>query len=244
MRKNLLLLLYILAFIQLVLPFFLQDAYYQPHRDVFLYLAEGRHMAWGYMEVPPLLSVFAWLTHALGDSMFWINWWPTLFGALTFLMVGRIVLTLGGKAFALILAWLPFVVDGYLRLFFLFQPNFLEVFFWTAIGFCVLRWIQTSRVYWLYLLGISIGLGMMSKYSVAFYTVSILLGLALSRHRTIPSPGLERRDKRYRTADRPERQRTRYRRSRPGCPAWKRWGSVPPSALSDRIRSPAARPDW
>jgi hypothetical protein len=37
------------------------------------------------MEVPPLLSVFAWLTHVLGDGVFWVNWWPTLFGALTFL---------------------------------------------------------------------------------------------------------------------------------------------------------------
>jgi hypothetical protein len=52
-------LLYFLAFVKFILPFFLQNSIYEPHRDEFLYLAEGRHMAWGFMEVPPLLSVFA-----------------------------------------------------------------------------------------------------------------------------------------------------------------------------------------
>ena len=77
------------------------------------------------------------------------------------------------------------MIDGYLRLYFLFQPNFLEVFFWTAIGYCVIRYIATGRAAWLYGFGISIGLGMMSKYSVAFYTVSVIAGLLISRHRKV-----------------------------------------------------------
>ncbi|CAN5310663.1 hypothetical protein BH11BAC6_BH11BAC6_15380 [soil metagenome] len=178
-------LLYLLAFIKLVAPFFLQSSYYQPHRDEFLYLAEGHHMAWGYMEIPPLLSVFAWITNLLGGSMFWIKIWPALFSAFTFLLVGKIVISLGGKTFAIVLAWLPFMLDGYMRLFFLFQPNFLEVFFWTAIAFSMIRYIQTTRNKWLYIFGISVGLGMMSKYSVAFYAASIMGGLLITRHRKI-----------------------------------------------------------
>ncbi|MBS1577082.1 MAG: glycosyltransferase family 39 protein [Bacteroidetes bacterium] len=178
-------LLYLLAFIKLISPFILQDSYYQPHRDEFLYLAEGHHMAWGYMEVPPVLSVFAWITNFFGATMFWIKIWPALFGVFTFLLVGKTVLSLGGKAFALILAWLPFMIDGYMRLFFLFQPNFLEVFFWTLIGYSIVRYIQTEKVKWVYIFGIAVGLGMMSKYSVAFITLSILAGLLLTRHRKI-----------------------------------------------------------
>ncbi len=178
-------LLYILAFIKLVAPFFLQNGFYQPHRDEFLYLAEAKHMSWGYMEVPPLLSVFAWLTNVFGASMFWIKIWPALFGALTFLLVGKVILSLGGKTFALFLGWLPFMIDGYMRLFYLFQPNFLEVFFWMAIAYSLLRYIQTNENRWLYAFGICIGLGMMSKYSVAFYTCSLLAGLLVTRHRKI-----------------------------------------------------------
>ncbi len=177
--------LYLLALIKLILPFFLQNSFYQPHRDEFLYLAEGHHMAWGYMEVPPLLSVFAWLTNLFGDSMFWIKIWPALFGAFTFILVGKIILSLGGKTFALFLGWLPFVIDGYMRLFFLFQPNFLEVFFWTAIAYSIITYIQTQKNSWLYIFGICTGLGMMSKYSVAFYVVSIAAGLLITRHRKI-----------------------------------------------------------
>ncbi|HKB43603.1 MAG TPA: glycosyltransferase family 39 protein, partial [Chitinophagaceae bacterium] len=178
-------LLYLLVFTKLITPFFLQDSFYQPHRDEFLYLAEGHHMAWGYMEVPPLLSVFAWLTNFFGGSMFWIKLWPAMFGAFTFLLVGKIVLSFGGKVFALILAWLPFMLDGYIRLFFLFQPNFLEVFFWTLIAYSIIRYIQTGRNKWLYIFGGCVGLGMMSKYSVAFITLSILGGILLTRHRKI-----------------------------------------------------------
>jgi len=184
-NKKLQKILYALAFIKLIIPFFLHHSSYQPHRDEFLYLAEGRHMAWGYMEVPPLLSVFAWLTNLFGGGIFWIKIWPALFGAFTFLLVGKIILSLGGRTFALVLGWLPFMIDGYMRLFFLFQPNFLEVFFWTAIAFCLIKHIQTRENKWLYFFGISIGLGMMSKYSVSFFTLSILAGLAISRHRKI-----------------------------------------------------------
>jgi Dolichyl-phosphate-mannose-protein mannosyltransferase len=187
MQRNhrLLYLLYLLALIKLIIPFFLQDPFFQPHRDEFLYLAEGSHPAWGYMEVPPLLSFFARITHVFGNGMFWIKIWPALFGALTFLLVGRIILSLGGKAFALLLGWLPFMLGVYMRLFFLFQPNFLEVFFWTAIGFCMIRHIQTGQLHWLYLFGISVGLGLMSKYSVAFYTASLFAALLMTRHRVL-----------------------------------------------------------
>lgn len=178
-------LLYLLVLIKIILPFFLQNSFYQPHRDEYLYLAEAHHMAWGFMEVPPLLTVFAWVTNFFGAGMFWIKIWPALFGGLTFLLVGKIILSLGGRAFALFLGWLPFVLDGYLRLFFLFMPNFLDVFFWTLIAFSIIRYIQTQENKWLYWFGLVVGLGMMSKYSVAFYTISILAGILLTNHRKI-----------------------------------------------------------
>jgi len=183
--KSLKILLFLLFAIKLIVPFFLQNSFYQPHRDEYLYLAEAHHMDWGYMEIPPLLSVFAWITNFFGGSLFWIKIWPALFGSLTFLLVGRIILSLGGKSFALFLGWMPFVLDGFMRLFFLFMPNFLDVFFWTLITFSIIRFIQTEKNKWLYLFGIAVGLGMMSKYSVAFYTLSILAGILLTRHRKI-----------------------------------------------------------
>lgn len=177
--------LYLFALIKFILPFILQNSYYQPQRDEFLYLAEAHHLAWGYMEVPPLLSVFAWFTNLFGTSMFWLKFWPSLFGALTYLVAGRIILSFRGKVFALFLGLLPFIFGAYLRVHFLFQPNFLEIFFWTMIAFSVLRFIQTQKNIYLYLFGISAGLGMLSKYSVAFFIISILIALLITKNRKI-----------------------------------------------------------
>lgn len=178
-------LLYILALVKLVLPYLLQNSIYEPHRDEFLYLAEGKHLAWGYMEIPPLLSVFAWFTNLFGGTMFWIKFWSSLFGALTFIVTGKIVLSLGGKSYALFLLFLSYIFGVFLRLHFLFQTNFLEVFFWTMLAYSIIRYIQTEKNKWLYVFGISAGLGMMSKYSVAFFIVSIIIGLLLTPQRKI-----------------------------------------------------------
>jgi hypothetical protein len=178
-------LLYALALVKLIIPFLLQNNIYEPHRDEMLYLAEGSHMAWGFMEVPPMLSVFAWLTHIFGDGLFWVKFWPSLFGALTYFVTGKIILSLGGKRFALLLGVLPFIFGAYLRVHFLFQPNFLEIFFWTLIAYMLIRFTQTEENKWLYGFGICCGLGMQSKYSVAFFIVSVLLGLVITKQRKI-----------------------------------------------------------
>ncbi len=183
--KNPVRLLYVLAIIRFLLPFFLVHPFYELHRDEYLYLAEGNHLAWGFLEVPPMLSFMAWISNAFGASIFWVKIWPALIGSFTFLLMGRIILSLGGRAFAILLAFLPFVFTGYIRLFYYFHPNFLDVFFWTLNVYALIRFIQTTKNSWLYVFGISIGLGMLSKYSVAFYTASLLAALLLTRHRTL-----------------------------------------------------------
>ncbi len=177
--------LILLALLKFLLPFLLQNSVYEPHRDEFLYLAEGAHPAFGFMEVPPLLSVFAWITNLFGSGMFWIKFWPSLFGALNFMLIGRIVLLQGGKYFALFLLFCSFVFTVFLRVHFLFQPNFLEVFFYSVIGYGLIRYIQTSNNKFLYVTALGIGLGLLSKYSVAFYIISLLPALLITKQRTI-----------------------------------------------------------
>lgn len=177
--------LYFLILLKIILPYLLQSHYYEPHRDELLYLAEGKHLAWGFMEVPPLLSFFAYLTNLFGGGLFWIKLWPSLFGAATLLVAGKIVQSLGGRKFALFLLFLPFIFGVYLRLFFLFQPNAPEVFFVSLLFYSVIRFTQTGNNKWLYVLGVSLGLGMMSKYSVGIFMLSLLIGLLFTPQREI-----------------------------------------------------------
>jgi len=168
--------LFILAVLRMVLPFILQHPSYQPHRDAYLYLDYANHMDWGYMEVPPLLSVFSWLVKIAGPSTFWIKIWPALFGSLCFVLSGKIVIQLGGRRFALIILFLCFLFGPFLRLFHLFQPGFLEVFSWTLISYCIIQYIHTNNPRWAYAFGIACGIGLLSKYTTLFF----LTGFAIS----------------------------------------------------------------
>jgi hypothetical protein len=49
------------------------------------------------------------------------------------------------RSFALWLLFLSFTFSAYLRLFFLFQPNPPEVFFWMMIIFSIIRYVQTNN---------------------------------------------------------------------------------------------------
>ena len=79
--------IFLLAIIKFAIPFFLQHPVYELHRDEFLYLEQGNHLAWGYMEVPPMLSWLSWLTHLFGGSFFWVKFWPSFFGAFTLVII-------------------------------------------------------------------------------------------------------------------------------------------------------------
>jgi hypothetical protein len=183
--RNIMILVYFLALLKFILPFLMQNPAYEPHRDEFLYLAEVHHMDWGYLEVPPVMSVFGFITNLLGGSLFWIKIWSSLFGSLTYLLVARLIRAMGGKIFALILGFLPFVLGYYLHVHFMFQPNFLEVFFWTLMAYGLARHVQNGKAKGLYVAGIALGLGMMSKYSVSFFAAGLLSGLLLTKERKI-----------------------------------------------------------
>ena len=178
-------LIYGLGLIKFVLPFLTQHPVYEPHRDEFLYLAEGQHLSWGYLEAPPLLSLLSAISGLLGGSFFWIKFWPALFGAMTYVLVGRMVLLFGGGRPALLLAFLPFVFGIFLRVHFLLSPDFLGVYFETLMVYGLVRTSLTGKMGGLYLTGLGFGLGVLSQYTVLLFAAWLLTGLLLTPERKI-----------------------------------------------------------
>lgn len=179
------LLVIVLAIIKFALPFFLQHPVYELHRDEFLYLEQGHHLAWGYMEVPPMLSWLAWLTNLLGGSFFWVKFWPSFFGALTLVITCRIVKEMGGGLFAILIAGLCIMFTAYLRVHFLFQANFLEIFWWSLSAFFILRYINTKNIKYLYWIGFAFGCGWLAKNSVSFFIIGFGVALLLTQYRAL-----------------------------------------------------------
>jgi Dolichyl-phosphate-mannose-protein mannosyltransferase len=177
--------IFLLAIIKFALPFFLQHPIYELHRDEFLYLEQGHHLAWGYMEVPPMLSWLSYLTHLFGGSFFWVKFWPSLFGAATLIITCAIVMEMGGKLFAVFIAGLCIMFTAYLRLHFLFQANFLEVFWWALSAYFITRYINSKHIKYLYWIGFSFGCAWLSKNSVSFFIIGFAVALLLTQYRSL-----------------------------------------------------------
>lgn len=175
----------VLAALKLVLPFLLQDPVWELHRDEYLYYAQGQHVDFGYLENPPLIGLLGWISSVFGGSFFWVKLWPALFGALTLVVVAQMIRELGGGVYALAVAALGMIFTAYLRIHFLFQPNFLEIFFWTLSAFFLVLFINTHHNKYLYLLSAALALGWWSKYSVLFFITALVIALVLTRYRRL-----------------------------------------------------------
>lgn len=173
------------AILKFVSGFVLASRAYELQRDEYLYLDQGRHLAWGYLEVPPLIAAQAWVTQALGGDYFWVKFWPFLWGALTVYVVGRMVQRLGGGWFAQVLACLCYCVTGYARLNFLFQPNSFEVFGFTVCCYWLLCYVQEVRPKYLYFMGLGIGLSVLNKYTTFFFVAAVVAALVLTPQRRV-----------------------------------------------------------
>ncbi len=88
-----------LAGLKLLMHFIVNSlSFFGMHRDEYLYISESDHMAWGYMEVPPMIAVFGKIARSLlGDSLFAVRFFPALIGALTIVLLGIMIRDLGGE---------------------------------------------------------------------------------------------------------------------------------------------------
>src|SRR6266513_843813 len=83
----------------------LTNGRYGYFRDELYYIACGRHLAFGYVDQPPLSILLLRLSQVLlGDSLFAIRLLPALAGAATSALTGGIARELGGRALAVALA--------------------------------------------------------------------------------------------------------------------------------------------
>ncbi len=178
-------LILLLAIFKFVLPLIQQDALFELQRDEYLYFQQGLHFDFGYLENPPLLSYLGMVSSWLGGSEASIKLWPCLFGSATLVVTCLITAEFGGKLFAQLIAGLGILSGAYIRIHYLFQPNFLDIFFWTLTIYFLIRYINSKDQKFIYWLAVSLALGWWGKYSVLFMAIAIVIGLLLSPYRKV-----------------------------------------------------------
>jgi Dolichyl-phosphate-mannose-protein mannosyltransferase len=156
-------------------------------RDALYYLACSEHLAFGYVDLPPLFPAIAWIArHMLGTSLPALIFWPALAGAARIVFIAAFARELGarrfGTALAAMLGATPAVwwaIDHQ------FSMNALDPLFWTGCGYLVLRMIKTSNPGLWLAFGAIAGVGLENKYSIAFFALALLLGLLLTPQRRL-----------------------------------------------------------
>lgn len=170
------------------------NAQWSFHRDELLYLALGRHLAWGYASVPPAIGFWAWFGDSvLGGSVGAIRLIATLFGSITVLMTGLIAKEIWpttkapftGNWSMTLIGMAGITAGAFLRPSMLFMPVVFDVFYWTLLCWIFIKYINTNDTSWLLYFGFTAGLGLLNKYTVLIFLFSMLSGLLLTSYRKI-----------------------------------------------------------
>ena len=148
------------------------EAYYWNYKE---------HLNIGYLDHPPMIAWVIWLgTSVFGDNEFGVRIIPYITGLVTLYFIFRLTLLLFDKTSAyislLITSILPFTAaTGFLA-----TTDALQVMLWSVSLFLIANIaIKSSSLSWLGL-GICIGLGMLSKYSIALLAIATIIFITLN----------------------------------------------------------------
>jgi hypothetical protein len=177
--------LLLLIALKLVLQFVLINPIYELHRDEFLYLNQADHLAFGYICVPPFTALISKIIFILGGGVFWIRFFPAVFGTLTIVFTWLIVESVGGSIFSRILATSALAFSALIRINLLFQPNSFDILTWTIIFYLLIKFIQSEKSVWLIYLAVIIAAGFYNKYNLIFLIAGLLIGFLLTYQRKI-----------------------------------------------------------
>ena len=160
-------------------------------RDEFDYMSCGDHLAWGYVDQPPLIPFLIHISRAvLGDSLRAIRFIPALASSLLVVQTAVLAREFGGRRFALLLSAVTVVIaPQYLSNGSLLGTNCLEPNLWMGCAYFALLAIKRAGSekaprYWLWF-GVVAGLGMQEKYSIAVFGFGIVVGLLLNPQRRV-----------------------------------------------------------
>jgi hypothetical protein len=121
----------------------------------------------------------------LGNGVFWVKFFPALFGALTMVVVWKTIETLKGNLFALVLGAVAVIFSAMARLNILFQPNSLDIFFWTLFYYTIVQYISSQNKQWIINAAVVFAFAFLNKYNIVFLVLGMLPAILLTPYRKI-----------------------------------------------------------
>ncbi len=156
-------------------------------RDELYFIACSKHLAWGYVDQPPLVAIAALLAAPFHYQLIALRLLPAIAAALTPVVGMQIAKELGGGRFAQLLAGVSIaLLPAYLLLGNVLTTTSFEGLSWTLVIWCVLRIVrskQRAALPWWIGLGAAVAFGLYGKYSMGLLVIAVLIGLLATPQR-------------------------------------------------------------
>src|SRR5919198_1674747 len=171
----------------------LTNGQYGFHRDELAMLDDARYLAWGYVAYPPVTPLIARVALDLfGPSLIGVRFFSALAQSVAMVLTGLMARELDGSrstqalvALAVAIAPLSLAQGA------LFQYVSFDYLWWVLIAYLMIRLLKSEGPRWWLGIGATIGLGMMTKYTMAFYLAGIIAGVVCTKaRRYLASPWL------------------------------------------------------
>lgn len=152
------------------------------HRDELDFIMNARQLDWGYVSYPPITPLFARIgLEIFGESLRGLRILPAIAQGIAMILAGLMSRDMGGRRNAQILAAFAVFISpmslfgGTVIMYFAF-----DYFWWVLVAFFMVRLLATDDPrYWLGI-GAGIGLGMMTKYTMAFFVIGLAVAVLVT----------------------------------------------------------------
>src|SRR5271167_4012673 len=153
---------------------------YGIHRDELATLEDARHLAWGYPAYPPVTPFFGRISLELfGTSVRGFRFFANLAQAGVVVLCGLIAREMGARRGAQLVAAVaavPFCLGGGYQMMYVA----FDALAWALTAYFIVRLINSEDPRWWVAIGASLGFGMLCKWTIGFFALSIVAGVVLT----------------------------------------------------------------
>lgn len=152
------------------------------HRDELDILMNARQLDWGYVSYPPFTPFIARIGLELfGESLRGLRLFSAIAQGIVMVLAGLMARDMGGRRSAqVITAIAAFSAPVALMAGTIIQYMAFDYFWWVVIAFFTVRLLATDDPrHWLGI-GAGIGFGMMTKYTVAFWIIGLVVAVLVT----------------------------------------------------------------
>jgi hypothetical protein len=169
------------------------NSQYGFHRDELAMLDDARYLAWGYVAYPPVTPLIGRVALVVfGPCLVGVRFFSALAQSVAMVLAGLITRELGGTRLAQIVTALAVslapisLIQGAL-----FQYVSFDYLWWVSIAYLVVRLLTSEDPRWWLGIGTAMGLGMMTKYTIAYCVAGVVAGVMFTNaRRDLASPWL------------------------------------------------------